>query len=99
MEFQAQQQMLLGLNLQVLLMQEIVHQDTKIQLQNYLLMRSYKKMIITSAQYIDSDGNGTNDHIDIVIDDQKIMYQFQNNRHYAEIMRQVVQAGELTIAE
>lgn len=56
-------------------------------------------MNITSAQYIDSDGNGTNDHIDIVIDGQKLHVPIsEGNRHYDEIMRQV-ETGELTIAD
>ena len=56
-------------------------------------------MNITSAQYIDTDGNGTNDHIDIVVDGQKLHVPVsEGNRHYAEIMRQVDE-GSLTIAE
>ena len=45
-------------------------------------------MIITSAQYIDSDGNGTNDHIDIVIDGQKLHVPIsEGNRHYGRKSR------------
>lgn len=58
-----------------------------------------KDINITSAQYTDIDGNGTNDNIKATIDGQKLFVPLNPaNRHYAEIMRQV-EAGELTIQE
>lgn len=69
-------------------------------------MRSYKKMNITSAQYINNYENA--DYVDPSISQQSIKATIDGvsttvpldpaNRHYAEIMRQV-EAGELTIQE
>lgn len=54
-------------------------------------------MNITSAQYVAYDG--VNDHIDIVIDGDTYSVPLDpDNRHYAEIQRQVA-AGDLTIAD
>ena len=55
-------------------------------------------MNITNAQYvIGIDGN--NDTVKTTIDGQVIFVPLDpENRHYAEIMRQV-EAGELTIAD
>lgn len=54
-------------------------------------------MNITSAQYIAD--NGSNISIQAVIDGETRYVPLDpNNRHYAEILRQV-QAGTLTIAE
>jgi len=56
-----------------------------------------EQMIITSAQYVASEG--TNTSIRATIDGQELSVPLDPaNRHYAEIMRQV-DAGELTIAE
>jgi hypothetical protein len=52
-------------------------------------------MDITSAKYLNSD----NEVILIVTDEQELFVPTnQDNRHYAEIMRQV-DAGTLTIAD
>ena len=54
-------------------------------------------MNIISAKYVID--NGVNDHIDIVIDETTYSVPCDpDNRHYAEIMRQVA-AGDLTIAD
>ena len=56
-------------------------------------------MDITSAQYVDPDGSGTNDHIDATIDGILMHVPIApGNRHYDEIMRQV-KAGTLTIVD
>ena len=56
-------------------------------------------MDITSAQYVDPDGDGTNDHIDASIDGTLMHVPLDPaNRHYAEIQRQV-EAGTLTIQD
>ena len=56
-----------------------------------------ENMNITSAQYISEDGE--NHTIRATIDGQELFAPLDpNNRHYAEIMRQV-EAGELTIAD
>jgi hypothetical protein len=56
-------------------------------------------MNITSAQYVTDQMSGTNTSIRATIDGQEMHVPLDpNNRHYAEIMRQV-DAGELTIAE
>ena len=56
-------------------------------------------MDITSAQYVDPDGDGTNDHIDATIDGTLMHVPLASgNRHYDEIMRQV-EAGTLTIQD
>ena len=53
----------------------------------------------TSAQYVDVEGDGTNDHIDIVVDGVTMHIPLDtDNRHYDEIMRQVA-AGTLTIQD
>ena len=55
-------------------------------------------MNITSAQYV-QDENGNNNSINAVIDEKAMFVPLDpDNRHYAEIMRQVA-AGELTIAD
>jgi hypothetical protein len=55
-------------------------------------------MHITSAQYV-SDEINNNSCIQAIIDGQEwFVPPDPDNRHYAEIMRQV-DAGELTIAE
>lgn len=54
-------------------------------------------MNITSAQYVDVDGE--HDHITIIIDNLEMAVPLDTqNRHYAEILRQV-EAGTLTIQE
>ena len=54
-------------------------------------------MIITSAQYVQIDGQV--DSIQATINDVVLSVPLsQGNRHYAEIMRQV-EAGELTIQD
>lgn len=54
-------------------------------------------MNITSAQYVDVDGK--HDHITIIIDNVEMAVPLDTqNRHYAEILRQV-EAGTLTIEE
>lgn len=54
-------------------------------------------MNITSAQYVSVEG--TNTSIRATIDGTEMAVPLDpNNRHYAEIMRQV-EAGELTIQE
>jgi hypothetical protein len=56
-------------------------------------------MNITSAQYIRSLYDDSNDAITAVIDGQKLSVPIDpDNRHYAEILRQV-EAGTLTITE
>jgi len=57
-----------------------------------------ENMNITSARYV-SD-YGVNVSVDVVLDNGKewSVPLDPNNRHYAEIMRQV-EAGELTIAD
>jgi len=56
-------------------------------------------MNITSAQYLQSGMTGENSGIKVVIDDQILFVPLDpDNRHYAEIMRQVA-AGDLTIEE
>ena len=56
------------------------------------------KMTITSAQYV-SMSLVENKSIRATIDGQELFVPIDlNNRHYAEIMRQV-EAGELTIEE
>lgn len=58
-----------------------------------------KELNITSAQYVDVEGDGTNDHIDIVVDGVTMNVPLApGNRHYDEIMRQVAD-GTLTIAD
>ena len=58
-----------------------------------------EELNITSAQYVDVEGDGTNDHIDIVVDGVTMHVPLApGNRHYDEIMRQV-EAGDLTIAD
>ena len=55
-------------------------------------------MIITKAQYVNSIASGELSHIHATIDDEKMDVPIdENNRHYAEIQRQV-KAGDLTIA-
>ena len=54
---------------------------------------------ISSAQYVDVEGDGVNDHIDIMVNGITTHVPLDPaNRHYAEIMRQV-EAGTLTIAD
>jgi len=56
------------------------------------------KMTITSAQYV-SMGLAEKSSICATIDGQELFVPLDpDNRHYAEIMRQV-EAGELTIAD
>ena len=56
-----------------------------------------EQMIITSAQYVQVDGQ--NESIQATIDGLVLSVPLsQGNRHYAEIMRQV-EAGELTIQD
>ena len=56
-----------------------------------------EQMIITSAQYVQIDGQV--DSIRATINDVVLSVPLsQGNRHYAEIMRQV-EAGELTIQD
>jgi hypothetical protein len=58
-----------------------------------------EELNITSAQYVDVEGDGTNDHIDIVVDGVTMNVPLApGNRHYAEIQRQVA-AGTLTIQD
>ena len=55
-------------------------------------------MNITSAQY-QTDANGDNGSIEATIDGTEMSVPLDpDNRHYAEIMRQV-DAGDLTIAD
>ena len=55
-------------------------------------------MNITSLQYIEND-DGDNTSIRAIMDGQEVFVPLDpNNRHYAEIMRQV-EAGELTIQD
>ena len=56
-------------------------------------------MDITSAQYV-NDLNGVTTTIKLTLDSGEVwsIPIIANNRHYAEIMRQV-DAGELTIAD
>ena len=54
---------------------------------------------ITSAQYLQPGMTGENSGIKVVIDDQILFEPLDpDNRHYAEILRQVA-AGTLTIAD
>lgn len=57
-------------------------------------------MNITNAKYIDNiTGNGQHEFIKATIDGEQMVVPLDdNNRHYEEIMRQVV-AGTLTIAD
>lgn len=56
-------------------------------------------VIITSARYIADELDATNVTIKATIDGVEMSVPLDpNNRHYAEIMRQV-EAGELTIQE
>tara|TARA_B100002019_G_C21188045_1_gene557305 strand:- start:361 stop:543 length:183 start_codon:yes stop_codon:yes gene_type:complete len=56
-----------------------------------------ENMNITSAQYVDVDGE--HDHITIIIDNVEMAVPLDpTNRHYAEILRQV-NAGTLTIKD
>ena len=56
-------------------------------------------MIITKAQYVNSTASGELSHIHVTIDDEKMDVPIdENNRHYAEIQRQV-KAGDLTIKD
>lgn len=57
-------------------------------------------MNITSVQYVNNPILGTNSTIKAVINGQELTVPTgdMENRHYAEIMRQV-SAGELTIAD
>ena len=56
------------------------------------------EMNITSAQY-NEDMNGNRLNIQVVIDGVSMTVPLEpNNRHYAEILRQV-EAGTLTIAD
>jgi hypothetical protein len=56
-----------------------------------------KNMNITTAQYVAEDG--ANIDIQATIDGQEMFVPLDpNNRHYAEILRQV-EAGTLTIAD
>jgi len=57
-------------------------------------------MNITSAQYFDPDGDGSNPMIIATVDGVEIHVPNNAlaNRHYDEIMRQV-EAGDLTIAD
>lgn len=58
-----------------------------------------EELNITSAQYVDVEGDGTNDHIDIVVDGVTMNVPLApGNRHYDEIQRQVA-AGTLTIQD
>ena len=55
-------------------------------------------MNITSAQY-NEDMNGNRLNVQVVIDGVSMTVPLEpNNRHYAEILRQV-EAGDLTIAD
>ena len=55
-------------------------------------------MNITTAQYVD-DMNGNNSCIKATIDGQEMSVPLDpDNRHYAEILKQV-EAGTLTIAD
>jgi hypothetical protein len=57
-----------------------------------------ENMNITSAQYKD-DGFGNNSMVIVIIDGVEMNVPIDpNNRHYAEILRQV-EAGTLTIAD
>ena len=57
------------------------------------------KMNITSAEYFKNELSGKNTSITAVIDGVTMSVPLDpNNRHYAEILRQV-EAGELTIQE
>lgn len=57
------------------------------------------KLNITSAQYLADPLNGGNSSIIIVIDGETLYIPLEaNNRHYAEILRQV-EAGTLVIQE
>ena len=56
-------------------------------------------IIITSAKYVTNPFLGGNDNILAVINGETLSVPIDpDNRHYAEIMRQV-DAGELTIAD
>ncbi len=56
-------------------------------------------MNITNARYVDSDQSGTNDGINVTVDDVLMHVPLvPGNRHYDEIMRQVA-AGDLTIQD
>ncbi len=56
-------------------------------------------MNITNAKYIDSTQSGINDGIAATIDDVLMHVPLDpNNRHYAEILKQVKE-GTLTIKE
>ena len=57
-----------------------------------------EQMNITSAQYV-TDISGNDSTINVVIDNKELSVPLDpDNRHYAEIMRQV-EAGELTIQD
>ena len=61
-------------------------------------MNEMNEMNITSAQYVD-DFEGTHLSISAVIDGETMGVPLDpNNRHYAEILKQV-EAGTLTIAD
>ena len=63
-----------------------------------ITMRSYK-MIITSAQYFTSSIENETIGVRATIDGTEMSVPLDpDNRHYAEILRQVA-AGELTIEE
>ena len=56
-------------------------------------------MNITSIKYMSSELSDTNDNIKATIDGQIMFVPLDpDNRHYAEILRQV-EAGTLTIAD
>ena len=56
-------------------------------------------MVITQAQYLPNDPFGNPTSIRATIDGNEVYVPITlENRHYAEIMRQV-EAGELTIAD
>jgi len=58
-----------------------------------------ENMNISTAQYIDSFGEGTNDHIRATINGVIMVVPLDPaNRHYAEILKQVA-AGTLTIQD
>lgn len=55
-------------------------------------------MDISSAQYIQDETN-TNTIVKIVVDDETMFVPLDlNNRHYAEVLKQV-ESGDLTIAD
>ena len=56
-------------------------------------------MNITSTQYVADPISGNNSMVKAIIDGQEMSVPLDpNNRHYAEILKQV-EAGDLTIAD